>query len=101
MGLVPPLDSNVSSQQPTHPSDAFAKACLSLRPHDSTSQFLEGPSRPTAQRFYADSSTPSPVKVLYAAPPLVPVREEDVNFEVCNSFSWKGKQDSTCNQGLC
>ena len=98
MELVSPLDANVSSQQPTHPFDAFAKADLSLHTPDSTSQFLEGSS---GQSFYADSSTESPVKVLYAAPPLVPVREEDVNFEVCISFSWKGKQDSTRNPGLC
>lgn len=65
----------------------------------STSQFLAGPSISTSH-FHVDPLTQSPVKVLYAAPPLVPVRVEDVNFEVRNLFRER-MQGLTYNQGLC
>lgn len=80
------------TEKPSHHFNVFATD-RSMAVHQSTAQ------RPTTQEFQR-SPTQSPVKVLYVAPPLVPVAEEDVNFDVRNLFIREGKIQQI-NSGLC
>jgi hypothetical protein len=69
---------------PMHLSRVFSEArSTDNRHHDSTARFLERSSLASAQGLHADPPSQSHVRVFYAAPPLVPVCVEDVNFEVC------------------
>lgn len=75
------------TEQPVKQKPVFEAAKSPLTPTRSSSMHLyENPSsspkkpQPTTLRHISDRK--SPLKVTYVAPPLIPVRAQDVNFEV-------------------
>lgn len=76
----------VSSVQTPFDAPVFQPEKNSKKPM-AVSETSQESSKPTTHGFHANSSTQSLVKVLYVAPPLVPVPEEDVNFAVRKPFN--------------